>query len=33
MLRNRDVHRMIHHCFFCKYQIKGNASDWSLRKK
>jgi hypothetical protein len=31
-LRNRDIHRMIHQCFFCEYQIKGKCQCWSLRK-
>jgi hypothetical protein len=33
MLRNRNIHRMIHQCFFYEYQIKGKCQCWSLRKR
>jgi hypothetical protein len=24
-VENRDIHRMIHQCFFCEYQMKGKC--------
>jgi hypothetical protein len=33
MLRWRNLHRLIHQCFFCKWQIEGKCQckEWSLK--
>jgi hypothetical protein len=32
VLKDRDIHRLIYQCFFCKYQIKSKCQCWSLKK-
>jgi hypothetical protein len=33
LLRHRDIHKLIHHCFLWKCQIKNECQCWSLRER